>query len=712
MPRNANSAIENNFIGGFVTQATALNFPENAAFDQDNVVFSERGIVSRRLGIDFENNYVTKSLSNTEKAQSTYHWKNAAGDGNINLVVQQNGGILYFYNTSNSLSLSGGISTNTITLSSFIASGATTVNLDQNECQYSTGLGYLFVVHPYCDPFYVLYNPVDGTFTSQLIPFTIRDLTGIPETGNVDTRLATLTANHKYNLVNQGWTVTKMNTFQAAAGVYPSNADVWHIYNDTTNVFNPAVTYGNNSRGSTPAPQGFFRLNPWNTARALTCIAQYGDTLILTGVVDQTSGTLRPSATEFHSGRVFYTGVNAPGYNSNIYFSRIIQSPVDFGVCASTYDPTSQTLFDFLPSDGGIISIPQAGTIYRLVSIGATLLVFGANGVWAISGSQGIGFTASDYSVGLVGLTRSVSGCSFVTIEGSVAWWNATGVNIVQNDPQKGLSIQSMTDGKIKDFYLGINAPAKRFARGAYNPRTHVIQWLYKTSDASGISDTYNFDSILNFNTLIGAWSTWTVPNGTVALNSVVVIEGSGSLTGSNNIVDNNGYQVVDNNGNLLITYGFSRTSITTSTKYLVYAGGKFTFAECFTPTYKDWGKYITGGTDYTSFFTTGYRVKTQGERNFQTNYIFIFTDLEDGFNSYTFQSLWNYGNTGDSGRWSGRQTVAQAVTHTETHFDASRRKLKVRGAGTAVQFKFSSVSGLPFNIIGWSTYDTANAAA
>src|SRR4051812_46193297 len=110
MPRNAASGIQNSFIGGFVTQATALNFPPNAAFDQDNVIFSETSVVSRRNGFDYENNFALKTLARGERAQSTFHWKNASGDGLINLVVQQNGETLYFYNTSAALSLSGGVS--------------------------------------------------------------------------------------------------------------------------------------------------------------------------------------------------------------------------------------------------------------------------------------------------------------------------------------------------------------------------------------------------------------------------------------------------------------------------------------------------------------------------------------------------------------------------------------------------------------------------
>lgn len=711
MPRNAVTAIENNFTGGFVTQATGLNFPPHSCFDQDNIVISEVGYASRRLGMDFENNFSTLTSDRTEMAQSTFLWKNAAGDGNVNLVVQQNGATLFFYNTSSEGSLSSGVSANTVLLSSFQSSGSTAANLQQNECQYSTGLGYLFVVHPYCDPFYILYNPGDGSFTASRITFTIRDLNGLTEAGQINARPTSLSDNHQYNILNQGWNAAQISTFHTAASAYPSNADVWWNFNDSTDIFNPSATLASVDSGSSPAPQGFFRLNPWNTARAATALAQSGVSLTLTGTPDQTSGTIRPSVTEFFSGRVFYSGVNAQGYNSLIYFSTIIQTPTDFGQCCSTQDPTSQTLFDFLPSDGGVIAVPQAGTIYRLVSIGTALLVFGANGVWSISGSTGIGFEATDYQVSLVGLTRSISGTSFVQVDGAVAWWNTTAINIIQSDPTQGLTIKSMTDDKIKDYYLSLSTTNKRFSRGAYNPREHTIRWLFKSSDTADITDTYTFDTVLSFNTLVGAWYTWTLPTDTVTVNSIVVEEGSASLIGSNQIVDNSSNNIVDNSGDLLITYGFAASTITTVTKFLVsYPNSgsyNFTFAEQFNTSYFDWTQYNQIGEDYVSYFITGYNVPTQGERNFQSNYLFVFSDVSDEDTSYYFQAIWNYANSNASGKWSQRQTLTNAVGN----YDVVRNRLKVRGMGNSAQFKFNSISGKPFNLIGWSTYDTANAA-
>lgn len=712
MPRSNATSFQNNFVGGFVTQATALDFPENAAFDQDNVVFSEIGIAERRPGFEFENNALFLTEDRKQLAQVTFLWKNVAGDGNTNMAVQQNGGTLHFYSTASSLSLSAGLSANTVALSSFAAAGATSDNLGQNECQFSSGLGYLFVVHPFCDPFYIKFNS-DGTFSSSIISFTIRDVFGIVEAGNIDNRPSSLNANHTYNLFNQGWDNAKITTMHTAlVSTYPSNADVWWTFKDSNDVFNPGTMLASVSRGSSPAPQGYFRLSPWNTARAATALAQAGLSLSLTGTVDETSGTARPSVTEFHAGRVWYAGVSAQGYNSRIYVSQVIEDPTNFGACCAQDDPTSETLFDSLATDGVVIAIPQAGTIYKLISLGATLLVFGANGVWAINGSQGIGFTATDFAVSPIGYTRSISSTSFVTVDNTVLWWNLTGINAVVNDPQAGLMIKSLTDPKIKDFFInGIPSSSKRAARGAYNPRTHQIFWLYTSGISGDITSMYTYDKLLCFNTLIQAFYTWTVPITTVAINSILTFEGTGSITGSNLVVDRFGAQVIDNSGNNVTTFGFSQTTIQTTTKFLCsYTSGgsyKFTFAEVFNPDYLDWQQFDAVGVDYVSYFVTGYNVKTQGERNFQSNYLFVFDDTSSGLgtDACTLQTLWNYANNRNSGRW----TQKQVLTFNDTNFDAARKRLKVRGSGVAVQFKFSSLSGQPFNIVGWSTADTAN---
>ncbi len=68
MTRQVASVVENNFVNGLVTEATALNFPESACTETWNCVFKQTGMVSRRLGLDFEDNYAENTLADANKS--------------------------------------------------------------------------------------------------------------------------------------------------------------------------------------------------------------------------------------------------------------------------------------------------------------------------------------------------------------------------------------------------------------------------------------------------------------------------------------------------------------------------------------------------------------------------------------------------------------------------------------------------------------------
>src|SRR5690242_10780182 len=100
MPRSTAVAVENNFRNGRITEATGLNFPENACTDELNCIFNLPGNVTRRLGFNFEGNYSTKTIDRTQSVVQSYLWKNVAGSGTTILVVVQVGSTLYFYDAS------------------------------------------------------------------------------------------------------------------------------------------------------------------------------------------------------------------------------------------------------------------------------------------------------------------------------------------------------------------------------------------------------------------------------------------------------------------------------------------------------------------------------------------------------------------------------------------------------------------------------------
>jgi hypothetical protein len=119
--------------------------------------------------------------------------------------------------------------------------------------------------------------------------------------------------------------------------------------------------------------------------------------------------------------------------------------------------------------------------------------------------------------------------------------------------------------------------------------------------------------------------------------------------------------------------------------------------------TYLDW-ESVNAGTDFTSYFVTGYKLRGQGLKRFQTNYINLYC-RNDVDSTFDFQSRWDYATSGNTGRWSS----TQRVSITSGTYAFQRRRLLLRGTGLACQFFVSSVSGEPMNIIGWAAYDTGN---
>ena len=701
MPRQAAFAVENNFKNGLITEATGLNFPENACTETYDCIFSVDGSVYRRPGFDFELGNSTKNINRTDAAISSYLWRNVAGDGDLSLFVVQVGATVYFYKTNQS-TLSGGAVATTVTLTA--VSGAPSPATV--EAQFADGNGILIITHPYCEPMRVSYDTSTDTATATNIVLKIRDFEGdINDPNGVDTRptstLAALDERHYYNLLNQGWTATNLTAWDTARTDMPSNADVMWRFKNSSNAFD-ASTVPNVVGGNSQAPKGHYILTLSSQARTTASG--------LAGATNSTTGSQRPSTCAFFAGRAFYAGINYTGYNSKIYFTQIIERPEQYGFCYQVNDPTAEDLFDLLPSDGGVISIPDAGTVLKLVSIPGGLAVFAANGVWFVTGSQGIGFTANDYTVQKISSISTLTASSFVDVNGFPSWWNTEGIYILTAGSNNSFpSVQSLTDGKIKSFYKDLPLSSKRFARGFYHVIENRIQWLFKSTSSSELDVLYEFDRILNFDTQTGSFYPWTISNSDVKVHAIVVNDSVSGQVEINNVIrgaDN----IVDGSGNQVITFSNTNAVEAPLDKYLVsYANGAtytFTFAEAQNTDYIDWFQYDTVGVNYDSYFISGYRIRGEGLRKFQSNWLRVFSRIEEPV-SYYIQGIWDYANTGsNTGRWSSRQLVE----HEDTNYDTAMARRKIRGHGVSLQFRVESVDGEPFDIIGWSSFDSVNA--
>ena len=702
MPQKAASLVENSFINGLVTEATGMNFPDKAVTETYDCEFDIDGSVYRRTAIDFEEDFTTKTIDRSQSVIKTYLWQNVAGNGNVTVAVVQVGDTLYFYETNGTGIFSTGAQTTTVTLTP--VSGAPVP--DTVEAQFCDGNGFLIVTHPYCDPMRISYDIAAHSATKTDIIIQIRDFAGDPsDPYAVDFRptstYAALNDHHEYNLMNQGWTATQLTAWDTAQTTMPSNSDImWRFKDASDNLDYTTASLARISSGNTPAPKGHYVLN----------LSLMDRNAIVSGAVNSDTGFQRPSTAAFFAGRVFYAGINSVGYNSNIYFTQIIESVDQYGKAYQVNDPTSEELFDLLPSDGGVISIPEAGTIIKMFTVPGGLCVFAANGVWFLTGSTGLGFTATDYAQLKIADINTISDSSFVNVGGFPAWWNSEGIYIMQGG-QGMPSVKSMTYDTVKSFYDSIPVTSKRYARGFFDKTDGHIRWLYRSEDTSNLESLYEYDRVLNYNIRTNAFYPWTISPSDVKAHSILSSELITRPIDIDTVAKNNLTDlVIDSNGNQVITYTASGSGDQQFDKYLVsYFDGtnyKFTFANRTDNTYKDWESYDGFGVMYNSYLKSGYRMDGQGLAKFQNNYINIYSRVDEPV-TYNFQGLWDFANTGDTGRWSS----SQQITHTDTNYNNATRRLKVRGHGKALQFKLSSVLDEPFDIIGWSSLRSINAA-
>ncbi|HYT45832.1 MAG TPA: hypothetical protein VEP90_26130 [Methylomirabilota bacterium] len=491
------------------------------------------------------------------------------------------------------------------------------------------------------------------------------------------------------------------NVAGAQTASYPSNSDTWSYFKNTSDIFDPYNQIKQVTQPNTQASQGHFILDPFfeqrNTISGVTGLPMFS------------TGQERPTTIAFYEGRVFYAGVNSQGFNARIYFSQIVvpnntAGTANYAYCYQQEDPTDPNFFDLLPSDGGVIDILDAGTIYKMVPVLNSLVVFASNGVWAITGSSGTGFRANDYAIHKISAVYQVSGTSFVDVDGLPYWWNFEGIyRIALNPTSNAMRVEPLSLTTIKSFMDTVPEESLTYARGSFDPEAKIVQWCFKSTNSNSTYDRYSFDSILNFNTLSGAFYVWTI-NTSVNLNGIVAIPANIGGFVINQVIDLAGDTLISQSGANVITLSTSSSgAVGFSFFYLCSYGVEtslsITFAQNVSTNYLDWFSLDSRGQNYTSQFITGWMIKGATQSRWQTNYVRMWTN-PSSTSTFQIQSFWNYNvSTGSAIR---PQTVIIPPNN-------KPRRFKLRGNGLICQFQVTSVDAKPFDIQGWSVFETTS---
>jgi hypothetical protein len=720
----------NSFVAGLITEAGPLTFPENASKDELNCVLFRKGNRRRRLGIDYENSYALSAANPTiatvrDQALDGHVWDSVAGNGTRNFLIVQVDTTLYYYDLSVD-PLSSGLKAFTTDLSAYAAAGATDVGSE--PISVATGKGLVFISGTKLEPFSVEYSVSGNSITETQVNIVIRDFDGIEDTLDNDEEPATLSDLHSYNLKNQGWSspgegiADPTTTYFTSKSKYPPNSKQWWVGKDADDNFSAALL-AKYDAGNRLSPRGHFVLNPF-----------YKDRATVSGVagIAVESETNRPEFIQFYAGRVWYFGIESSNINGHIFFSQVLTDVKKAGYCHQEADPTTEELSELLDADGGVIVIPEIGSIRGSLVIDRNLVVFASNGVWSISGASQDGFKATDFQVNKITPVGCNSRGSIVDIEGQPFWWSDTGIYTLSQDQGSGqLKAQSMTQNTIETFYQDdIPALSKRYARSVYDPATKRAYWFYNTVAPADDEYRWKYDAALIFDFSIGAFYPWKISS--ININSPYFVgafntQTVNATTRTENVVVTNGDTVVIDNADNVTVDVSTIAGSTSFLKWLVFTpdgstGYNWTFGLFNNGDHVDWELADGTGADYSSYLETGYELFADMVKQKAMPYLYVYMGkTETGVvnslllspSSCFMRAKWDWTEDGDTGKWSTRRQIYRLKRQFDSGIIVDElpgetviiSREKVRGRGRAVQFRFESEAGKDFNIHGWQAF-------
>jgi len=712
------------FLKGIITECTPYTYPEGSCKDIENFIIKTDGSVNRRLGIDYEDSYSTFASSTPNFTKDDYRivnqetWYNVAGIPNKNFTVIQIGSTVYFFDNSSS-TLSDAYKTFTVNLNTYKTSAANIIDVASSPISVASGKGRLFICSKGIEPIYITYTEATDAIAVTTITIKVRDIEGIAESVAVDNRPASLTDTHKYNLLNQGWDTTKITAFQASQTTYPSNADIWHLGKDTSDVFDPALLVKQDF-GTTPAPRGRFILNAFDKDRATASG--------IAGIAKVTT-KYRPTCVAFYAGRVTYTG-----YYGEHYVSQVIKDDMsNVGYCYQEADPTSEHISDLVATDGVVVKINDIADFVATIPYNDILIILGTNGTWFLQGRDGI-FKADDFSLSKKSTVGALSPLSVVVANG-VPVWIKDSVYTISGNQLGDLSVTDIGVQTIKSLISEIPFVARQYMSGYFNANDKLIYWGYCT-DIDNRFRQY-CDTFLCYDTVLGCFYKHVlgIPDG---LAPFVICPFSLNVSAEDvevlTVVDSLGNQVVDSLGNDVI---IEKKTINNQTEDFLFltaipslSGTSFTFSRFSNTNFKDWYTFDSTGTDYDTFVLTAPELLTNMVVGKQAVWVQLtFERTETGFvptmdgmdlvnpSGCYMSAYWDFAEDSSSNKVTKEWQVYKlnkylqpSLTDTTltTGFEVVTTKNKLPGTGKALSLKLRSEDGKDTRILGYSViYET-----
>ncbi len=735
MPQSLNQKTVNTFVRGLITEAGELTFPPDASVDENNCLLRRDGSRRRREAIEFEQDYALSSFTVADsEIVNIGSWVNVGGSAEKEYLVVQHGHMLRFY-LKGSLPFSGAsnVVSGTVDLTAHEHAGSP--GAENFKCNFSSINGKLIVASPAINTTYVSESS-GGVISSSEINFKVRDFAFLSDRDALsdETPTSTPSEERKYDTYNSGWFDDPSSSSDGAAALssyQSSNSSKWPPLNlswfaakNSSGDFSVSE-FDKIQAGSTLITNGHFILDFFEQNRN----AASG----LTGL-PSTSETTRFSCVAAFQNRVFYSGLNSEENSNVILFSKALEPLVtgiasdtsSLGVCHQVNDPTSEDFFDLLATDGGVIRIPEAYGIKVLHPFNNSLYVFAENGVWLIRGVDDV-FSATGYAVNKLTSVGILSANSFVSSDGVPFWWSPFGIHTLVFDSQTFQSSeQNISIGTIQTLFDGISNSAKSKVTAVFDRTNKRITWAYPDEDETVESKLNN---LLILDTTLQAFYTWTISD---ASSNTPQVLGLSYYSGfsvedvDHTIITSSSDTVISSTSDTVVTTRPSET--TTGDPYLVAlvkdsATNKLTMATFTNTNFLDWGS-----ANYSSYAETGYDF--MGDIMFDKNAPYLqvlLKQTETGWtgdettgydpirpSSILVSSYWDFKSTPTATQQGYRLKSFPVVNPGNlSSFDYPKSvvqtRLKIRGKGKSMRFRFESEEGKDFHLLGFAVIHARN---
>jgi hypothetical protein len=750
----------NSFVKGLITEASPLNYPENASLAETNFELNRDGSRDRRLGLDYEPNFsrVATSLLPVESSNfkiNSFKWAGVEGNGEDDFLVVQLEQTLKFFDLSvDSVSGDGYL-------------GEVVLTLFPTDVRYSFANvdGSLIVVGGVDKIATVIYD--GSSFSVEYDYIRVRDVWGVqpivvPEYETDPSFRGGFDAFHSYNLQNQSWGIPRKEssgtlvdpvpTYFIDLGFYPSNSEVvW-----TGLQFQPVTAgvtfermytnlYTELKGVNVKAPKGYFLIDLLNrgVSRKEAFESNYTKypQLSISTInlpVDSTPGGATV-ITEF-AGRTWFAGFNgqvvdgdsrSPNLSNFILFSQQVKNKKDIVKCYQEGDPSSREESDVVETDGGFLRLSGAVNIKAMINLDTSLIVIADNGVWTITGGGEYGFTATNYKVGKISTFGGLSNSSVVVENGRVFYWAKDGIYVISKNQFGDFTVQSITESTIQTYYEEISNEAKEACVGTYDPNSKKIRWLYNTGERF-TSTSKPRELILD----VSLNAFYPSDIGTLTPNTVEVFSLFPSLPFKRGVEDSTVYsesdEVLSDTDDVVISESIRTTGLQ-SIRYLtveilndiVY----IVFSYYRNSSFMDWASVNGVGIDAKGTILTGHATAGDSAIDKQIPYLVMhFYRTENGVDenlvpinqsSCFFRCQWSFSNTINSKKWSAlkqayRYRRPMYVTDVDDEYDNGfeiiTTKNLVRGNGPAFALYFETEAGKDCRIVGWNLSLTGNA--